>query len=760
MNFLRIGIAAVAAFVSLLGPIASASADHNPAFLRQASTPGGDGVVTFPPGFSGTYLAASDDGSRAFWTTPMNLLPEDSDSGCTNFGEPPHGCVDVYELSDGVSTLLSTGPSASNGSINVSWGGSSADGSRVFFVTAEQLTNDDTDSSSDVYERSGGVTTPVSVGPNGGNAELPASFNAVSTNGSRLFFSTAEALTTDDTDTSADVYERSGGVTTLVSIGPDGGNGAFPVTFGGISRDGSRAFFTTGEALTSDDTDTAACIGGCVDVYERSSGTTTLISTSSFGGNGGQGNIFSGVNADGSHVFFLTWEALDPADIDTYGDIYQRANGVTTRISTGPRGGNGIFTPEYKGVSDDGSHVYMLTRERFVDADADALPDVYVRHGSTTELASTGPTDSNDWGVSFRGASADGSRIWFVTSESLVAEDTNGGTQDVYEYSQGVTTLVSVGANGLAAGGYFAGASRDGKRVFVNSTGQMVPSDSDGGYDDIYERFNGASTLISRGLSGGNGMAHAGGGVVATPDAAHVFFFTPESLVASDTNSINYDIYEASLGYDVPQAATTASFALVPAFRQTISNFQCQARGGANSTHGAPLAFSSCDPPGYLPNTVARLGPQAGGSIELTAVPGVPSTVADEADLAISVNASDVRDRRTGGDYDPSAGGPDATITPQFRISDTLNNPGQHQRATGEDIDFLVAVDCAPTPDPALGSDCTAATSADAIVAGSVKEGRNAVWQAYRIWLKDSGANNIRADADDRQFAQSGIYVP
>ena len=49
-----------------------------------------------------------------------------------------------------------------------------------------------------------------------------------------------------DTDWEFDVYERSGGQTTLVSTGPFGGNGAFPRSFAGVSEDGARVFFANG----------------------------------------------------------------------------------------------------------------------------------------------------------------------------------------------------------------------------------------------------------------------------------------------------------------------------------------------------------------------------------------------------------------------------------------------------------------------------------------------------------------------------------
>ena len=64
------------------------------------------------------------------------------------------------------------------------------------------------------------------------------------------------------------------------------------------------------------------------------------------------------------------------------------------------------------------------------------------------------------------------------------------------------------------------------------------------------------------------------------------------------------------------------------------------------------------------------------------------------------------------------------------------------------------------TPDPAVGSSCSASTSANAITPGAIKEGKQAVIQLFRIRLADSGANGIRGDGDDRGFAMQGFYVP
>ena len=101
-----------------------------------------------------------------------------------------------------------------------------------------------------------------------------------------MFFETEESLTAGDTDAFFDVYQRSGGTTTLVSTGPPGGNGSRGRDVRqGRRLDGSRVFFTTEESLSASDTDVQS------DVYERASGTTTLVSTP---GNGAFAASFQG----------------------------------------------------------------------------------------------------------------------------------------------------------------------------------------------------------------------------------------------------------------------------------------------------------------------------------------------------------------------------------------------------------------------------------------------------------------------------------
>src|SRR5688500_7127280 len=161
------------------------------------------------------------------------------------------------------------------------------------------------------------VTTIVSTGPAGGNGAVSSQFRGASADGTRIFFQSSEALVTADTDARMDIYERSGTTTTLLSTGPAGGNGAFNASFAANSADGARVFFRTSEQLVSGDTDTTQ------DLYERFNGTTTLMSTGAAGGNGTFQMIFSGISKDGSKVSMIPVESLVTGETVGWCDEYQ-----------------------------------------------------------------------------------------------------------------------------------------------------------------------------------------------------------------------------------------------------------------------------------------------------------------------------------------------------------------------------------------------------------------------------------------------------
>ena len=328
-----------------------------------------------PMGLSGV----SSDGARAFFFTNDQVIAADTDSG-----------LDMYMLEGSTYTLISQGPTGGNGNFSaVGSHGVARDGQRAYFSTNEKLVASDTDAASDTYMWHNGVVELVTTGATGGNGGQTATVVGKSRDGVHAVFTTSESLVAGDTDATVDVYDHANGVTSLVSTGPTGGNGAVsitPTTRESVSHDGSHVYFTTSESLVADDTDTA------VDVYVRSGSVTSLVSTSPSGAPS-QNASFVGASGQGSRAFFSTNEQLVAADTDSVVDMYERVGGTTHLITLGPNGGNGAFAvdPTFSGlfnpISDDGSRVFFNTREPLVDSDTDVWQDVYV---ATTTTSATG----------------------------------------------------------------------------------------------------------------------------------------------------------------------------------------------------------------------------------------------------------------------------------------------------------------------------------------------------------------------------------
>jgi Tol biopolymer transport system component len=393
-------------------------------------------------------------GGRVFFATTERLSSEDGDSS-----------LDIYmrDIGGGKTVLVSPGDASCGGS-NCGDGAQAAifkavsnDGGKIFFTSSEKLAGGDTDESLDIYERDLAIGSTVLVSapvtcPAGlpGGQTCDPSFRGASSDGSHVFFESNEQLSGGDSDTSQDVYDWSGSSpAALVSTGPSGGNGAPNASFAGASGSGSAVYFETSERV-----DPVADTDSVQDVYERVGPVTTLVSTGPEGGNGPQPASFEWASPDGSSAaaIFITNESLTSADTDTAQDVYARSGGVTTLLSIGAEGGNGVANASFEEASNDGSHVYFTTPEALLDEDEDALADIYLRVGGETLLVSTGPLGGDgEFSAGLGNVSADGSMAFFVTRERLAADDDFLKEEDLYSWtapksagSSAKTLLVSV----------------------------------------------------------------------------------------------------------------------------------------------------------------------------------------------------------------------------------------------------------------------------------------------------------------------------
>jgi Tol biopolymer transport system component len=347
--------------------------------------------------YNALFEKASADGNLIFFSTEESMVEADTDHRS-----------DVYmrNMVTGTTTLVSVGepacaPACGNGPVDAGFAGASADGNKAFFVSEERLAAGDKDNSVDIYVRN--------------LTGVPAT-------------ETTELVSTGES-----------------SCLPGCGNGAFSASLpaGGISRDGSHVSFTTAESLSSADTDSA------VDIYSHNlgNGVTTLVSQAGEGcappcGNGGKVPVFQSSSEDGSRVFFGTDEALVGLDEDTTTDIYARdlPGGPTILISGGS---SSTETASFSAATANGAHVFFTTAEPLVLADDDSANDVYEWSGGTLELVTSAECVSA-CGASFDAVSSDAGTVLFSTSEQLSLADTDSSS-DIYSQQTGGGEPVLVG---------------------------------------------------------------------------------------------------------------------------------------------------------------------------------------------------------------------------------------------------------------------------------------------------------------------------
>jgi hypothetical protein len=745
-----------------LGFAIEAGANHSVTNWLSTGPAGGNGA------FDASVEGFSDDGSRAFFQTAEPMVAADTDSK-----------LDIYERNGALTTLISTGPSGGNGPHDADFFDASKDGSRAVFETVESLVPEDTDASKDVYERVNGTTNLVSTGPTSGTTPIDAFFLGMSQDGLHIFFMSYEPLVAADTDSGRrDIYERFGGTTNLVSTGPASTNELVEATWGGTSPDGTKVWFTTHEPLTSDDTDSFG------DVYERANATTTTrISAGTTGGNGGINSFFTAASIDGERVFFSTGESMVAGDTDLSRDIYERRAGTTTLISVGPDGGNGAFNVLFGGISLDGTRVFFQTREALVSGDTDGgcpdtsepplyilqCLDVYERAGGNTNWISSGGNGAHN--ASFAAISQEGGRVFFDTTEPLLAVDTDNNFRDLYERFTGVTSLVSQGPVG--GGGphdaTFVGASTDGTRVFFQTYEQLVAADTDATWLDVYERNAGATTLISTGPASTNADAIAiwrGSSL----DGTRAFFQTDEALVSGDTDTYA-DTYarEAPIsGYPRPKSATSVRLSLTPAYAACES---------PNRTHGPPLAHGSCNPP-VLRSSVLTVGspdvnglPATSANFVRLKARGAPSAPED-SDIEFKVQITDVHCKVTnaacpGAPLDDYVG--KVLVRQVVRLTDRANGPSASESATIDGLPLEIPVDCVAFTGTE-GGRCNVTTTLDTFYPGAVLDLKRGIWEWGDVTILDPGPNGTGVgagcqatgcgDGDEGVFMRQGVFIP
>jgi hypothetical protein len=267
------------------------------------------------------------------------------------------------------------------------------------------------------------------------------------------------------------IYRRSGGHTVEISA-PDAGVSSSPLdaSFVGASSDGKTAYFTTAQQLTASDLDTE------VDLYQFTVGAPLrCLSCTSADGAGGVGVASATTTADGSHVFYVTTQALDGVGSDGSPNLYVSAGagaGRTLVTSTAPP----FLTQGALQATDDAGTVvwtdssfgalYVASREgggygppACVSCTPDGVP-------FATDL-------SGGDGTYYRNLSADGHSVVFMSLGALTAEVHSAGRSNVFIWHDGTLSLLSSGQG--RASSRLLGMTPSADDVFFTTFDRLVP---------------------------------------------------------------------------------------------------------------------------------------------------------------------------------------------------------------------------------------------------------------------------------------------
>ena len=405
--------------------------------MNHLGNDGGNGTSINP-------IISSDGRYVAFQSSADNLTPTDTNRNTDIF---------VRDLQTGVTTLASPNQARTDGgngeSINPFI---SANGQVVTFQsTATNLVANDTNNLSDVfaYDFRTGVLSLVSVNRTGTGSGNNASFrienssdfsihhslNALSDDGRFTVFESAATDLVAAQDNNGhlldkeDVFVRDlqTGTTTLVSVNMTGdGTGNSYSFFATISGNGKFvAFISSSSNLAANKQ-----FPDIRDVFVRNleAGTTTLVSVSTSGGDGGYHSAMASISTDGRFVAFQS-QAGNLVPVDTNGgqllfsDIFVRDMqlGLTKLVSLNSAGtDSGSDVSHTPTISADGRFVAFTSSARNLVSNVIKpvnSPDIYVwdwQTGTTTMLSVTPDGTHSSMGFTLRGAiSANGQIVAF-----------------------------------------------------------------------------------------------------------------------------------------------------------------------------------------------------------------------------------------------------------------------------------------------------------------------------------------------------------
>ncbi|MBI5097804.1 MAG: PD40 domain-containing protein [Nitrospirae bacterium] len=381
----------------------------------------------------------------------------------------------------------------------------------VFESIASNLTSDDTNGAiKDIFvrDRNTNETTRVSVSYNGDPVNSASSAPSINSDSRYVAFeSTATNLTSDDTNGVKDIFvqDRDTGTTSRVSVSSSGTQGNSTSSAPSISSDGRYvAFESTATNLTADDTN-----GAIKDIFvrDRNTNETTRVSVSYNGDPVNGASSAPSISSDGRYVAFESTANNLAADTNGVTDIfvYDRNAEITTRVSvssSGIQGDIGSYSPS---ISSDGRYIaFESSATNLVLGDTNGAKDIFIYdriEGITTRVSVDSSGIQGNRISSAPSISSDGRYVAFESySDNLIDSDTNG-VKDIFVHdrdtdSDGIldepdailNILVSVKTDGTQgnSNSYQPSISSDGLYVAFESIATNLVIDDTNGLKDIF----------------------------------------------------------------------------------------------------------------------------------------------------------------------------------------------------------------------------------------------------------------------------------
>jgi hypothetical protein len=455
--------------------------------------------------------AMAPDTGAVFFETSAPLTAGDEDSG-----------NDVYVNLGGVVDKVSA--DGTNG-WHAAFEGSTRDGTAAVYGTNEPLVADDANSTFDLYRWQRADPSPVLI-TGGPDAEQ---FIAISTDGTRVAFTTLDPLVADDSDDARDVYLWDDGTVRLVSgKTPSGPTGTNPASYSGGSWDLTTILFFEAASLVAG----APASGG---FYQWDDGTLALRLADPAAG-------IAELSEDGKVLTFYSELPLVAGDTNGDVDLFVDDAGALHRLTDGVT--SNVLIQPHDTVASYDIWVMFSTEESLDPSDTDGQVDVYQWVRSTDDITLLTPSTSQD-AFAIAGRATD--RFAIRTNEALTSGD-GDSSEDEYLVDQFAHTRKLLTSGGLG-GATLLHLSLLGDRVLYASNANVL-----GAGPGLFEVFPSTGEVVQ--IPGSSAAGY--GDTSAT--GKNIAFVSTAKLVAADTNN-GSDVYLSSADSTPPE---TRVFQILP----------------------------------------------------------------------------------------------------------------------------------------------------------------------------------------------------